>query len=49
MEHANTKGAAVRNLIHASGNPEEAKEELGLWFTPQELHTYKTVDDIHVM
>ncbi|NTU69513.1 nucleoside-diphosphate kinase [bacterium] len=29
---ANTEGRATRNLIHASGNPEEAEAEIALWF-----------------
>lgn len=33
------KGAA--NLIHASGNAKEAKEEIALWFRPDELYEYK--------
>ncbi len=42
------KGAA--NLIHASGSDEEAQKEIAMWFTPQELHSYKTVhqDFTHV-
>jgi nucleoside-diphosphate kinase len=31
------------NLIHASGKPEEAKYEVDLWFTAEELHEYQTV------
>lgn len=37
------KGAA--NLIHASGTVEEAEKEIGLWFKPEELHSYKTVHE----
>lgn len=38
------KGAA--NLIHASGSVEEAKKEIALWFTKDELHSsYKTVHE----
>ncbi|MDR0366979.1 MAG: hypothetical protein LBH41_00170 [Rickettsiales bacterium] len=29
---ANNAGRAITNLIHASGNPEEAKYEIELWF-----------------
>lgn len=29
---ANTAGRAIANLVHASGNFEEAKFEIGLWF-----------------
>jgi len=38
----------IRNLIHASGKPEEAEYEIKLWFSPDELHTYKTVHEFHV-
>lgn len=38
------KGAA--NLIHASGSVEEAKNEIGMWFSKNELHTkYNTVHE----
>lgn len=37
------KGAA--NLIHASGNTEEAEKEIAMWFKPSELHSYKTVHE----
>ncbi len=46
---ADKKGIGVKNIIHASGNKEEAKEEINLWFKPEEIHTYKTVHEIHVM
>jgi nucleoside-diphosphate kinase len=46
-EATDGKGVAVRNLIHASGNFEEAGYEVSLWFTPEELHTYKTVHEMH--
>ncbi len=42
------QGKAIENLIHASGNSDEAKQEIALWFTPQELHSYKTVHEDHV-
>lgn len=29
------------NMIHASGSPEEAEEEVKLWFKPEEIITYK--------
>lgn len=37
------KGAA--NLLHASGDIEEAKREIALWFTPDELYEYTTVHE----
>lgn len=36
FEAANKEGRPVRNLIHASGTPEEAEKEIALWFP--ELH-----------
>jgi nucleoside-diphosphate kinase len=35
--------SAVANLVHASGNPEEAKYEVDLWFDESELFAYKTL------
>lgn len=34
---------AAANLIHASGNAEEAKYEVDLWFGPEELFDYQTL------
>lgn len=34
---------AVANLVHASGNVEEAKYEVELWFDESELHNYQTL------
>ena len=41
-------GKSIKNLVHASGNVEEAKEEVSLWFSSEELHDYKTVHEVHV-
>ena len=48
-DYANKHKKKVGNLIHASANPKEAKYEINLWFEKQELHSYKTVHDIHVI
>ena len=37
------KGAA--NLLHASGDVDEAKTEIALWFSPEELFEYATVHE----
>jgi nucleoside-diphosphate kinase len=37
------KGAA--NIVHASGNAAEAKEEIDHWFSANELFNYKTVHE----
>ena len=36
-------GKAVANLVHASGNREEAAQEVELWFTKDELQDYRTL------
>jgi len=37
------KGSVVANLVHASGNVDEAKYEVDVWFGPDELFEYQTV------
>jgi nucleoside-diphosphate kinase len=39
--HADEKGIAVFNLIHASDSPENAEAELSVWFRPEELVAHK--------
>jgi nucleoside-diphosphate kinase len=36
-------GKAVANLVHASGNKQEADQEVELWFGKDELHEYQTL------
>ena len=36
-------GKAVMNLVHASGNSQEAKYEVELWFGPDEQFEYETL------
>jgi len=43
MERANEHNSGLPNLIHASGNKDEAKAEVAHWFSDQELFDYKTV------
>ncbi|MFH0804978.1 MAG: nucleoside-diphosphate kinase [Patescibacteria group bacterium] len=42
---ANQQKRTVRNMIHASGNTEEAEFETKLWFHEKEIYTYKRVDE----
>lgn len=44
-EVADIDSRSVRNLIHASGNAEEAEKEIVLWFTPQEIMKYRLVQE----
>jgi len=36
---------AIRNIVHASGTPEEAKNEIDLWFKPEEVLNYRLIQD----
>jgi nucleoside-diphosphate kinase len=36
---------SIRNLIHASGNVEEAKSEINLWFSKDEIVQYKHIQE----
>jgi len=38
---ADKLGRPLRNLVHASGNKEEAENEIGLWFTPEEIFSWE--------
>jgi nucleoside-diphosphate kinase len=40
---AGATGKAVANLVHASGNKEEAAYEVNLWFDKTELFEYKNL------
>ena len=43
--HANEQGIGVPNVIHASGDPKEAEEEIAHWFSDSELFDYRTVHE----
>ena len=43
--HADANNIPIKNLIHASSDEKDAKNEVALWFTKKELHTYKSVQD----
>ncbi len=40
---ANNQNRPLRNLVHASGTVDEAKNEISIWFTDSELHNYEHV------
>ena len=46
--YSDNKNKGTKNLVHASGNIEEAKNEIKLWFNDKELHTYKTLHESHL-
>ncbi len=43
---ANRDKRAVYNLVHASETPDEAKHEIGYWFTEKEIHEYTRTNEI---
>ena len=38
-------GRVIRNIVHASGSPEEAKSEIDLWFSMTEIIDYTHIQD----
>ena len=47
-DYADSSNKAIPNIVHASGNKEEAKQEIDLWFKPEELHSYKLPHEYHI-
>ena len=47
--YADGKEIAVKNIIHASSDKDDAENEIKLWFEDKELNSYKTVHDIHIL
>ena len=43
--YADKKKISVKNIVHASANPEDAKIEIPIWFSESDLHSYKTLHD----
>ncbi len=42
---ANKRSRAIYNLVHASGSADEAKEEIELWFSEDEILPYRRVHE----
>ncbi len=42
---ADKAGMGIPNLIHASGDPEEAAQEIAHWFQEGELYSYETTHE----
>lgn len=45
FNHANSHGVGIANIVHASGDVEEAKAEIAHWFSEQEMFDYETVHE----
>ncbi len=44
--HADGNGMALNNIIHASGDQNEAKLEIAHWFAESELFSYNSIHDL---
>lgn len=42
---ANESKRAIHNIVHASGDPDEAAHEIEHWFSPEEIHDYKRAEE----
>jgi nucleoside-diphosphate kinase len=42
---SDTDGRAVRNLVHASGSPKEANDEINHWFKKEEVFNYRHISE----
>jgi nucleoside-diphosphate kinase len=47
--YSNKKNIGVKNLIHASDSVENASREIALWFSIDEIYSYKIVCDVHML
>ena len=43
--YADAEGKGIPNLIHASGDPDEAAEEINHWFSDTELYDYTSLNE----
>lgn len=49
FKHADEKEIPVKNLVHASSDKKDAKRELSIWFSVDEIHDYTRAEDEHVI
>lgn len=47
FEHSNKEKIGVPNIVHASGDAAEAKQEIAHWFSESELFEYETVHEVY--
>ena len=47
FEHANKENISIPNLIHASGDADDAVQEIKHWFSESELFDYQTVAEVY--
>lgn len=46
--YANANRLPVANLVHASANSDDAKREIGVWFSESDMHNYQTLAERYV-
>lgn len=44
-EISNIENRSVRNVVHASGAIEEAEKEIQIWFKPEEIISYRLINE----
>jgi len=47
--YADKKGIAVKNVVHASADENDARNEVALWFSIDEIFDYKRAGDEHLL
>lgn len=45
FEYADAEGKSTPNLIHASGDIDDAEKEIAYWFADNELHDYQSMHE----
>lgn len=45
FSHADKNAIPVKNIVHSSGDAKDAKNEVALWFSIDEIHGYKRSDE----
>jgi nucleoside-diphosphate kinase len=45
FEHASKYGLGIANLIHASGDGDDAAKEIAHWFKEEEIHSYEVTHE----
>ena len=46
-KHADKHGIAVKNVIHASADKNDAEYEIKLWFLDTDIHSYEAIHEKH--
>jgi nucleoside-diphosphate kinase len=44
-DHSSVQNRAVRNLVHCSESPAEAEREIKVWFKPEEIIKYRSLQE----